>query len=291
LFVYCTEQLKLANACAFLRTTAARLIRKYPAVGDYLRDGRMCLSTVVALRDVLTAANHEELLEQAAGKTEEQVKVMVAELSPKAAPAPMLRRLAQPVVAPSRPEATASTSGPEVAAPQGSFSLAPSGPRTTVEPISKGVYVLRIAISQELKDDLERAKEIFSHVVRDGDLEKVLHECVRRAVAEHERKSRGAVKKPRPQKAPSKGRRVPAEVSRQVYARDGGACVYVGPGGERCGDRKKVQIHHVDPHGPSTVENCALRCAVHNRYEAKLDYGAEVVAAGMRGELRRAATG
>ena len=40
----------------------------------------------------------------------------------------------------------------------------------------------------------------------------------------------------------------------------------------------RVEFHHIEPHargGAPTVENLALRCAAHNRYEAQRDFGTE----------------
>src|SRR5678815_3628849 len=41
LFAYCTDQLGMNKAKASRRTTAARLLRRFPVVGEYLADGRL----------------------------------------------------------------------------------------------------------------------------------------------------------------------------------------------------------------------------------------------------------
>ena len=93
LFSFCTDSLGLSKASAFRRTTAARLLARFPLVAEYLADGRLNLTTLVELRDVLDEAHLVEILDGAAGRTEEQVKELVAALRPQAAPADLLRRL------------------------------------------------------------------------------------------------------------------------------------------------------------------------------------------------------
>ncbi len=80
LFLYCRERLGLSKASAFRRTTVAKLIVEFPTVLDYLRDGRVCLTTVCELRDVLAPGNHRDVLDRASGMTEEQAKELAAEL-------------------------------------------------------------------------------------------------------------------------------------------------------------------------------------------------------------------
>src|SRR4051812_4547557 len=53
LFVYCTDALHLTKASAYRRTTAAALLNRFPAAAELLADGRLCLTTLAALKDVL----------------------------------------------------------------------------------------------------------------------------------------------------------------------------------------------------------------------------------------------
>jgi hypothetical protein len=57
LFSFCTDRLGLTKASAFRRTTAARLLARFPVVAEYLADGRLNLTTLVELRDVLHEAH------------------------------------------------------------------------------------------------------------------------------------------------------------------------------------------------------------------------------------------
>src|ERR1700754_4929392 len=96
LFSFCTEALGLTKASAFRRTTAARLVARFPLAADYLADGRLNLTTLVELRDVLEEGRLLEILERAAGRTEEQVKELVAALRPQPALPDLLRKLPTP---------------------------------------------------------------------------------------------------------------------------------------------------------------------------------------------------
>jgi hypothetical protein len=66
LFAFCTEHLGLTKASAFRRTTAARLLARFPLVAEYLADGRLNLTTLVELRDILDEAHLIDILDRAA---------------------------------------------------------------------------------------------------------------------------------------------------------------------------------------------------------------------------------
>ncbi len=71
-------------------------------------------------------------------------------------------------------------------------------------------------------------------------------------------------------------RYVPAEVRRGIWQRNGGQCTFIDAEGNRCKERRLIQIEHCDPFargGPSTVENCCLLCAGHNQYRAREVFG------------------
>ncbi|MCC7144486.1 MAG: HNH endonuclease, partial [Candidatus Eisenbacteria bacterium] len=71
---------------------------------------------------------------------------------------------------------------------------------------------------------------------------------------------------------------------------DGDRCAFVSREGHRCGARGFLQFHHLIPFaqgGAHTVENLALRCGAHNRYEARGDVGSAGRSAGedLRSEI------
>jgi 5-methylcytosine-specific restriction endonuclease McrA len=65
-------------------------------------------------------------------------------------------------------------------------------------------------------------------------------------------------------------RHVPSAAKREVWARDGGQCAFVGAAG-RCTETGFLEYHHVVPYadgGEATTANIQLRCRAHNAYEA-----------------------
>jgi hypothetical protein len=291
LFSFCVEFLGLTKAAAFRRTTAARLLGRFPLVAAYLGDGRLNLTTLVELRDVLDEAHLVEILNRAAGRTEEQVKELVAALRPRVALPDLLRKLptARNHSSGSGPEQpTAATPPP---APQSQHTAVPSSPtppppappqRPTdsarLEPIAPERHVLRVTVGAAFVADLESVREALSHKVPGGGLEDVLHECMRMTLRSIERRRHGAGKKTTANPPAPGSRYVPVAISDEVWRRDDGRCAFVGSGGRHCNSRHQLQLHHIDPFGkggPPTAANLTLRCRAHNLYAAQQDFGRE----------------
>jgi 5-methylcytosine-specific restriction endonuclease McrA len=281
LFSFCTDHLGFTKASAFRRTTAARLLARFPLVADYLVDGRLNLTTLVELRDVLDESHLVDILDRAAGRTEDQVKQLVAALRPQPAPADLLRRL------PTHRN-DSSGSGPKLAAassallaavpPSSATAPAPPPPITPparLEPIAPERHVLRVTVGPAFVADLEAARAALSHRLPGAGLEEVLHECMRVALRDMERRRRGAGTKTSAREPPVGSRYVPVAVRDEVWGRDGGQCAFVGSTGRRCVSRHQLELHHLDPFamgGPSIAANLALRCrlccARHKRHYA-----------------------
>jgi len=294
LWAYCQRALLLREGPASLRIAAMRALRRFPIIGEMLRDGRLCLSTVRLLEPLLTEDSAPDLLARAAGKSKGDVERLVVAIQPRAIPKEGVRKL------PARPEpqrapalliaavepAAATTDAPlaePVATP-----LAPvRAARPTLRPVAEDKYSLTVHVDAAFKAELDELKSLLSHKVPNGNLTAVLREAVRCAIETHG-KRKGAVEPTRkaskraraPQPgscACDKGRAaIPAEVKRQVYKRDGGRCTFVGPDGKRCGSGWKLEFHHLQEAalgGPSTLENITLRCRGHNVLAAEATFG------------------
>jgi hypothetical protein len=282
IFAYLTEGLGFPNGSAYRRMTAADLIVRFPETADYLRNGKLNLTTLTKLRGVLKAENCADLLAQAAGKSEKEIEQLVASLAPRPAQADLIVRMPTPTPDPpaatSNSEAAPSVPPPLTAAPEKKSEPPPD----RVEPTSAKQHRMHVTVSQEFVDDLKKVSDLLAHKLPGGGLEEVLHECVRLAIGVIEKRRRGS-EKPRATNAEPKtdGDYVPAAVRREVWRRDGGRCAFVGADGRRCGSRRRIEIHHVQPRargGPSTVDNCEIRCSDHNHYAAELDFGREWMA-------------
>src|SRR5262249_30098728 len=106
------------------------------------------------------------------------------------------------------------------------------------------------------------------------------------ALLERETKRKFGAGKPRKRRALRVGsRRVPIDVARIVWERDGYQCTYHDAQGRRCSARHLVTIEHRDPFtrgGPPTVENLTLLCSTHNADSARRVFGAEYIQAKIR---------
>jgi hypothetical protein len=154
--------------------------------------------------------------------------------------------------------------------------------------VSEDLWSLRVTIESALKEDLETLKMLLSHKIPTGDLATVLHEAIRCGIQKHG-KRRGAfapARKRRGASAPKtaageRSRKIPAELQRQVWERDGGRCTFVGQDGRRCESRWKLEIDHIEPFalgGTSELHLLRLRCRPHNIHYAEQVYGREHMA-------------
>jgi hypothetical protein len=96
LFVYCLETLRLSEDAICNRLEVARAARKFPIILDRFADGSVTLTAVRLLAPHLTVENHAVLLREATHKRTEQVKELVARISPRPDIASPIRKLPPP---------------------------------------------------------------------------------------------------------------------------------------------------------------------------------------------------
>ncbi|HEY6105051.1 MAG TPA: HNH endonuclease signature motif containing protein [Anaeromyxobacteraceae bacterium] len=294
LWTWCLEVLHLREGPAGRRIAAMKVLRRFPKLAGALRDGRLCLTTLTLLGQVLTGENAEELVARAAYRTTADVGHLVASVKPRSAPKEGIRRLTDGPIAPS-PAERPLEEGDREREPlplQGEAAPALTGPAlprpAEMRAVSEGQWSLRVTIDGACKDDLETLAMMLSHKFPRKDLAAVLHEAIRCGIEKHG-KRRGAVKPAREVKATSPGNptTVPAEVRRQVWERDQGRCAWVGSDGKRCGSRWQLELDHVDPAargGPPTLANLRLACRAHNVLHAEEVYGREHMRKYRKGE-------
>jgi len=129
------------------------------------------------------------------------------------------------------------------------------------------------------------------------DPAQIFDRALARLVAELERRKLAAVRRPRPggsehgrhasgdappretlaapARSKAQTRHIPAQVRREVWARDAGRCAVVGTAG-RCTERGLLEFHHRVPYGDggeTTAANLELRCRLcryrHNSHYAE----------------------
>jgi len=311
LFDYCCHRLGLSENEAFHRITAARLAQRFPAIFGLIERRVVHLTAVCLLRDYLTPENHRELLEEASGKTKLQVQEMLARRFPRPDVAATIRKLPSPrsparalassPVAPSSATPHDSNAAHEAnpASPSATqvSSSAQSAPKSVIEPLSAARYRIQLNASAQLKQKLEHAVDLLSHSNPSGDLSVVIERAVDLLIERVEKQRFAQTKSPRrgnvsdPEKS-GKGVKIrafhaevrahiPNATKRQVHARDGLRCTFVGSDGQRCASTQFTQIHHEAPWargGDETIDNLRMLCAAHNRLLAEREFGRELVA-------------
>jgi len=82
LYTYCVYELRLSEDAAFRRVSAARLVRRFPALFDAIASGELHLTAILMLGPHLTAENLVEVLARAKHRTKREIAQLVRELDP-----------------------------------------------------------------------------------------------------------------------------------------------------------------------------------------------------------------
>jgi 5-methylcytosine-specific restriction endonuclease McrA len=279
----------MSEDAAYKRIAVARTARRFPAIFPMLGDGRLNQTAVLLLAPHLTPNTVDELLTAATHKTKPEVEQLLAQRFPQ----PDVPTLLQPIErAAAGGERMALSCGvpeaqlaPERVVPSADANskvsmvpLAPAVPtRAKTTPLSPGRFALQLTMGQVTHDLLREAQSLLGHAVGSVDVEAVLERALRELVERLKRRKFGACARPRPQRAGTGNRYIPAEVRRGVSSRDGGQCTFVSESGRRCEERKCLEFDHIQSvarGGRSTVANLRLRCRAHNLYAAERVFGA-----------------
>jgi hypothetical protein len=108
LYAYCIYELRFSEDEAFRRVTAARLVRRFPALLDAVASGELHLTGLLMLGPLLTADNLVEVLARAKHRTKKELARLVRILDPLPQVPPRIEPLGP---ASSRPVPAASTWG------------------------------------------------------------------------------------------------------------------------------------------------------------------------------------
>jgi hypothetical protein len=206
LFYFLHRALKLSAGAAYHRKTAAELLQRCPEVIEPLRDGRLCLSSVVELSRVMTAENAAEVLPRFFHASKQEARAVAAELAPRDV-------LPARVVVTAVPPARAAVSAPPPSSPAldlgQPFRLDETGPSapvastprlaappapSTVEPLTADLRRLHVTVSKRFMEKLEAARDALSHP--GADVETIL-EAGLDLLLERAAKRRGLVKRAR----------------------------------------------------------------------------------------------
>ena len=159
LFYYCVRQLGLSKSSAFRRSEVARLIARFPVIGEQLAGGRLSIRVLVELREVLTEENHAEVLARAVDKSQEEAQLLAVEYQPKPVPRDVVRALPMPLL----PAAPAFAVVP-------AETKAPPSPPEVVKPLTPELRRLNVTVSADFMAELEQVRAALSHKCPDGGL-------------------------------------------------------------------------------------------------------------------------
>ncbi len=297
LFYFLHRELGLSKGAAHFRKTAAELVQRFPEVIEPLRDGRLCISSVVELAKVITPENRAEVLPRFFHRSKQEAKVVSAELCPDTAPPrrDVVTSVRTPALALSLPaRAPVRTPGEPVDRAQSvhpdepfdrAQSVRPDEParptspaqRDSVEPLTAELSRLHATVSRRFLAKLDAARDALSHSRPNATMEELLEAGLDLVLAAHARR-KGLVAKPRSVPPPSNpdSDQVPAHVKREVWTRDGGRCQFRLEDGSICGSTFQVEFDHIRPRalgGPSTAPNLRLACRPHNGLAARRIFG------------------
>jgi 5-methylcytosine-specific restriction endonuclease McrA len=284
-----------SKGAAHYRKVAAELLQRFPEVVEPLRDGRLCITSIVHLAKVLTPENRHEMLPRFFLCSRRESMAVAAALQPaEAAPRREVVtavRTAPPVALPEAAKTPPSTTradsavqpaelrSPVPAAPNVTSESTPSrsNRRDSADPVTADLSRLHVTVSRRFLEKLERAKAALSHSRPGASAEKIL-EAGLDLVLEQQAKRRGVVEKPRQVSRPTKTDRIPAHVKRAVWTRDDGRCQWPLDSGGICGSTLRLELDHAVPRargGPSTTENLRVLCRFHNDLAARQQLGDE----------------
>ena len=271
---YCIERLGYSEDEATKRVRVAQLARRVPPVVDELRSGAIHLTGLFLLAPYLTEQNAEALLGEARGRSRHGVEQLIARWFPK----PEVQSRIDPVAAQSALPLA------EQAAPSGrpTGQIGPGTneppPRAKLEPLSASSYRVQFTASAELYAKIQRARELVSHALPNGDLAQLIERALDELIERETKRRIGAGGRRNARKLNAGSRHVPVEIARAVWRRDADQCTFVDAEGRRCSERRFLTLEHKHPYafgGPPTVDNLCLLCASHNAHAARRVFGDE----------------
>jgi hypothetical protein len=290
LFTFLHRDLGLSKGASHFRKVAAELVQRFPEVVEPLRDGRLCITSVVELARVITLENRAEIVPRFFHASKQEAKAVAAEIRPvdvvparevvTAVPAPAALAVSRPIATgashPAAQSAAIRQTGAEVRPVE--LERQTATPPLLAEPLNADARRLHVTVSKRFLEKLEVARAALSHSHPGAGAEAIL-EAGLDLLIERAAKRKGIVSRPRSRPAgagTADPRFIPAAVRREVWIRDGGRCQWPTADGGVCGSTHRVQFDHVVPvarGGESTARNLRLACAVHNDLAARQAFG------------------
>jgi hypothetical protein len=217
LYRYCIERLGYSEDAALKRHRVARLALRFPRVLEELRAGTIHLTGLFLLSAYLTEENAEALVAAARGKSRRQIDELIARWFPRPDVPPRIEAAAVDSPRTDHPGLRGvdqRTLGQKPIRPTCPETGNPAG-SGRVEPLSPSRYRVEFTARAELRDKLERARELLSHAVASGDLGELFERALD-ALIEKETRQRLGAGRPRKRRGLREGsRHIPVETRGQ----------------------------------------------------------------------------
>lgn len=265
LFQYCVQRLQLSESQTSGFITVARKSQEVPLIKKSIEKGTLTVSKAKRITSVITTDNQDHWIELASTSTQKKVEREVA--------------LAQP-----EKMITEKTTYINPLIPIGEkVSLKQNCPKIKLE----------LGLSEKTMIQLRRAQDILSQKKKQPvNLEKTLEALLETYLLKYDpvekakrQESRGKLNKnskatqkqhslrnaekvgPSNNKIVNTRPALPAQLKHSIYLKAGGQCMAKNPNGERCEQRRFLEIHHTQPlsqGGRNHIDNLTLLCSGHH---------------------------
>jgi hypothetical protein len=291
LFDYCEKRLNISSGGVWQRIQVANVCNRFPEVLKSLAQGEINLTAASKISPHLSKDNVLALIDKAKNLSTRELEEYLVTLQPKATFAPSVRKQPQLILA---SEKIPDTKAIDATDPVTATALKDPAP-IILEPATSKRYNLRLSISKELKEKIDRLAEVMGFSNPSANLEEIFDLAITTTLEKKDPKiiqqRRDARQQKKAEEKPSvpkgedsnsnvKGRYIPAEVKGLVLKRAGYRCEWVGEDQKRCSQRACLEIDHVQPFalgGKSHPDNLQILCRLHNLRKAEIDYGEELM--------------
>jgi hypothetical protein len=240
LFDYGTRLLKLSEAVTYNFVSVVRKSREIPELKGEVLSGGLAVSKARKLVSVMTKENHATLIEFAKQSTYRDLDRKIAELNPK------------PAVANLKP------SGLEQETLQLTVKTATAEKFRRVQDLLSSKSRRAVNLSECLDQILDLALEKLDPIAK-----------ANKALARKQATPNAERPKTRRATSESSARaKLPASVIHKVMLHDQGRCSFVHPTGDRCTNKRWLEIHHKTSRvfgGKDSPDNLRLLCSAHHR--------------------------
>lgn len=258
MYEFCRREFDMSPSQAWRRTTAARLVRRVPILLEYVRSGEIDLSTLVLLRNHIDEENAEELIRATRCRSKRQIQRYLESREP------------------ARGRGKRMKSGQRESA---------SSVLERLEAIDEQLYVLEVAVRNETRILIDRARDLLSSAMPDTTLGDLVHRAFLTLVETLENAIAGARAKREAKRGPAKAGAIPRVVRHAVLVRDGFQCTFVSSKSVRCRATQYLEIDHIIPRahgGTNDLENLRCACSAHNKHYANEVFGKEFIQSRIR---------